>query len=409
MPALAGGDRGETGVTHSSSSIIGLEASGNASPAFRLPKGRALATLPDMNPRKCSFTFLLLAGLLAGNSTQAQTMNRIEEREFGKTADGATVKLFTLRNTKGMTVKVMNLGAIITEIQAPDRTGATTNVILGADTFEAYAKGFAGSAAVIGRFANRIGKARFKLDGVEYVLAANNGANHLHGGRKGFAQALWEGKALPAADHQAAVRFSYLSKDGEENYPGNLNVTVTYTLNDQNELHLDYAATTDKATIVNLTNHAYFNLAGSGNIYDHELWIASDRYTVADDQLIPTGEIRSVKGTPLDFTTPTRVGARIDQFQPKLNGYDHNFVLNTDGKTPSLVARVTEPKSGRVMETRTTEPGVQLYTGNHLKHSALCLETQHYPDSINQPSFPSVVLRPGQTFKSTTIYAFSAR
>jgi aldose 1-epimerase len=334
----------------------------------------------------------------------AATPAAVSETVFGTTADGQEVKLFTLRNKNGLTARMMTYGATITELQVPDRRDAFTNVLLGAESFEAYARGFGGSASVIGRFANRIKNARFKIDGAEYQLAANNGKNHIHGGRKGFASVVWDGQALPERN---AVRFSYLSKDGEEGYPGNLKVTVTYTLTDRNEFRVDYEAETDQATPINLTNHAYFNLAGGGNILDHVLWLAADRYTPADPELIPTGEIAPVKGTPLDFTTPTAIGARIEQLKPALNGYDHNFVINGGGKNLVLAARVTDPKSGRVMEARTTEPGVQLYTGNHLKHAGLCLETQHYPDSINQPRFPSPLLRPGNTFKSTTVFAFS--
>lgn len=321
----------------------------------------------------------------------------VVESEFGKMPDGAPVKMFTLRNAKGLTAKVITHGAIITELQVPDRNGAMTNVVLGAPDLQAYLKGYPGAAAVIGRFANRIAKARFTLDGVEYKLAANNGVNHLHGGPKGFAKVNWEGQALASG-----VQLTYLSKDGEEGYPGNLVVKVTYTLTDANEFRIDYEANTDKATPVNLTNHAYFNLAGGGSALDHELWLAAEHYTPGDDQLIPTGQIAPVKGTALDFTTATPLGARIDQFKPKPGGYDHNLVLKG-----ALAARLTEPKSGRVMEVRTTEPGVQLYSGNHLKHGAVCLETQHYPDSVNQPKFPSTILRPGQTFRSTTVFAFS--
>ncbi|MHC1765285.1 MAG: aldose epimerase family protein [Verrucomicrobiia bacterium] len=347
---------------------------------------------------------------------------RITEQNFGQMPDGTPVALFTLRNERGMLVKVMSYGAIITEIQAPDRDGTKANVVLGAETLEAYLKGYPAAAAVIGRVANRIAKARFTLEGVEYRLAANSGSNHIHGGNKGFAQKVWKGEALPSSPGQAAVRFTYFSKDGEEGYPGNLTASVTYTLTDENELRLDYEARTDKTTIVNLTNHAYFNLAGSGDILDHELWLGATEYTPADAQLIPTGEIASVKGTPLDFTTPTAIGARIEQLKPRVNGYDHNFVLRSSGDTPALCARARDPKTGRVMEVLTTEPGVQLYTGNHLrnppgtggvvfgsKHPAFCLETQHYPDSINHPSFPSTVLRPGTPFKSTTVFKFSAK
>jgi aldose 1-epimerase len=341
--------------------------------------------------------------------TDHAALKRVEESDFGKTPEGTPVKIFTLRNKNGLEVKAISHGAIITEVLAPDRQGKLANVILGPTNYDQVQKGFPASAAAIGRVGNRIGKARFNLDGVEYQLAANNGANHLHGGKKGYSQVIWDGTGVTNIAGESGVQFNYLSKDGEEGYPGNLSVTVTYTLTDKNELRLDYRATTDKATPVNFTNHAYFNLAGNGDILDHELWLGADHYTPADDGLIPTGEIASVKGTPLDFTTPTRVGDRITKFEPKINGYDHNFVINGGGKSLVLAARVRDPKSGRVMEVHTTEPGVQLYTGNHVKHTGLCLETQHYPDSINQPKFPSVVLRPGQVFKSTTIYSFSAK
>jgi aldose 1-epimerase len=252
-----------------------------------------------------------------------------------------------------------------------------------------------------------VAKARFTLDGKEYRLAANAGEHHIHGGKVGFDKVLWQGKALPVGNHEAAVELTYLSKDGEEGYPGNLTVHVTYTLTDDNELVITYTATTDKATPVNLTNHAYFNLAGGGDVLDEILFLPSMSYTLGDEQLIPTGKFGEVKGTPLDFTKPTRIGERIEQLKPKPGGYDHNFVVMHGSKSLSLAGRVTDPKSGRVLEVRTTEPGVQLYTANHLQHRAVCLETQHYPDSINHPEFPSTVLRPGENFKSTTVWAFS--
>ncbi len=349
-------------------------------------------------------------------------MKRIEETDFGKMPDGTAVKLFTLHNAHGMTAKVITYGAILTELDVPDRHGATTNVVLGAESLDDYLKGFPAAAAVIGRVANRIAKAEFTLDGKPYKVAANNGRNHIHGGRKGFGQVVWEGKALSTQDNAAAVRLTYHSKDGEEGYPGNLTVMVTYTLTDQNELRLEYQAVSDKTTLVNLTNHAYFNLAGAGDVHNTELWLAAGHYTPADNELIPTGEIASVKGTPLDFTKPTKIGARIDAFKPALNGYDHNFVIDNGGHGLALAARATDPKSGRTMEVRTTEPGVQLYTANHLNgkvagrggvvyplHGGFCLETQHFPDSIHRPEFPSTILRAGDTFKSTTSFAFSAR
>jgi aldose 1-epimerase len=370
-----------------------------------------------MRRRSSNSILALIAFAIAWNPASGASLQRLEEREFGKMPNGTAVKLFTLRNASGMSAKIMTYGAILTELRVPDRHGVATNVVLGADILEQYLKGFRAPAAIIGRVANRIAGARFTLDGVEYKLAANDGPNHIHGV---FDKRVWEAKALPSAEGQAAVQLTYLSQDGEDGYPGNVTVKLTYTLTDNNELRLDYGATTDRATPINLTSHAYFNLAGGGDVLDHELWLAADRYTPVDDALIPTGQIATVKGTPLDFTKPTRIGARIAQFYPKPGGYDHNFVLDGEpgqraavspgnGKPLVLAARVREPVSGRVMEVRTTEPGVQLYTGNHLKHAALCLETQHYPDSVNHPGFPSTILHPGQTFRSTTIFAFSVK
>jgi aldose 1-epimerase len=289
------------------------------------------------------------------------------------------------------------------ELNVPDRHSAITNVVLGAPTLERYLKGFPAASSIMGRVANRIAKARFSLDGVDYKLAANNGPNHLHGT---FGKVVWQGRGLAPGEHDAAVQLTYLSPDGEEGFPGNVKVSVTFTLNDNNELRIDYEATTDKATPVNLTSHTYFNLRGHGDVLDHELWIGTARYTPMDDELIPTGAIAGVKNTPLDFTTPTRIGARIEQLKSKPGGYDHNFVLDGDGKTLTLAARVSEPESRRVMEVRTTEPGMQLYSGNHVKYGAVCFETQHFPDSVNHPDFPSTILRPGQTFKSATTFRF---
>jgi len=348
------------------------------------------------------------------------------EHTFGE-IDGTEVKLYTLVGEHGMIVRVMNYGATITEIRVPDRDENIANVVLGSDTLEPYARGHPAAAAVIGRFANRIAKARFMLDCTEYRLAANSGANHIHGGRKNFSKVVWKGEGLLPGDRPfldvgwSAVRFRYRSPDGEEGFPGNLDVTVTYTLTDNNELHLDYEARTDKPTVVNLTNHAYFNLAGSGDVLNHELWLAADQYTPADQERIPTGEIASVKGTPLDFTTPATLGARIDQLKPNPGGYDHNYVLPKAARNGAVFARLYEPNTGRLMEVTTTEPGVQLYTGNHVRdfvgvggarfgpHGGVCLETQHYPDSPNKPQFPTTILRPGQVFRSRTIYRFSTR
>jgi len=337
-------------------------------------------------------------------SAQAQTLKRVEQSDFGNTQDGAEVKLITLRNSKGMSAQIITYGAIIKELQAPDRNGSFTNILLTTDGLQKFQR-FGGSAAVIGRVANRIAGAEFELEGTTYKLAANNGKNTIHGGRKGFAQMVWTVEDAPAKAHESSVKLTYLSKDGEEGFPGNLKTSVTYTLTDNNELRLDYEAETDKTTIVNLTNHAYWNLAGGGSCLDNVLWIPSKSYTMADADLIPTGEIAPLKGTPMDFNQPTRIGVRIEQLKPKLNGYDHNYILG-ESKGLKMAARLTEPNSGRIMEVRTTQPAVQLYTANHLGHTAVCLETQHYPDSIHHTKFPSIVVRPGKPLKETTVFTF---
>ena len=358
---------------------------------------------------------------------QAKPMSTSTE-SFGQTPDGRQVDLYTLANAKGARARIINYGAILVSLEVPDRDGNLADIVLGYDGLEEYVNRGGLFGAVVGRYANRIGGAKFTLDGVEYQLAVNNRPNHIHGGQKGFAKVIWRLEDLKAEDHQAAVKLSYVSQDGEEGYPGNLACSVTYTLTDENELKITYEAETDKATVLNLTNHSYFNLAGhgAGDVLSHVLMLNADKYTVFDDALIPTGEIRSVKGTPFDFTNPTPVGTRIGEVGA---GYDQNYVLsvrspkdNGGQGSPPLCARVFEPTSGRVMEVRTTEPGVQLYTGNWLnstvtgkagkaygKHGGLCLETQHFPDSPNKPDFPSVVLRPGQKFTSVTAFKFSTQ
>ena len=334
-------------------------------------------------------------------------LTRVEENEFGALADGAAVKQFTLRNAKGMSVKVITYGAIIADIEAPDRNGAMTNVVLGAASLNRYTgRGGVPGAVVLGRVANRIAGAQFTIDGVEYKVSANLGPNQLHGGIKGFDKKVWQGEALTAKEHEASVKLTYMSKDGEEGFPGNLTATVTYTLTDNNELRLDYSATTDKPTLVNMSNHAYFNLSGGGDVSATELWINADHYTAADSQLLPTGEIAPVKGTPLDFTTPTTIGAHVKEVTTPRGIYDSNFVINGGGTSLVLAARATDPSSGRVMEVRTTQPGIQLYTG---QSGRFCLEAQHFPDSIHHTNFPSIILRPGGKFESTTVYAFSAK
>lgn len=365
--------------------------------------------------------WLVLGFAMTGGALGAAPLPAVERQEFGKTQDGTAVEIYTLRNGRGITAKVMTYGAILVELQVPDRTGQSRDVVLGFDQLDRYLKGHPLFGATVGRFANRIGGAQFVLNGQVYRVTANSGKNHIHGGRRGFDKQIW--KAEPFATATAAgVRLRLVSLDGEEGYPGTLQVTVTYSLTVDNELRLDYEATSDKDTVVNLTNHSYFNLGGhdSGDVLGHELQMFADFYTPADEALIPTGEIAFVKGTPLDFTTPTPIGARIKELA-KTRGYDHNFVLKSDGLTPALGARVYEPRSGRVMEMWTTEPGVQLYTANHMNNQpgkggatyqqfqGFCLETQHFPDSPNKPHFPSPILRAGQVKKSTTIFKFSTR
>jgi aldose 1-epimerase len=341
---------------------------------------------------------------------------------FGQTADGTDVTLYTLVNGKGMRAEVMEYGAILVALEVPDRDGKPADVVLGFDTLEPYLKGHPLFGSTVGRYANRIAGASFKLDGVEHRITANAGKNHIHGGRDlRFDKVVWKGYAFET-DTAAGVRFTHLSFDGEEGFPGNLDVAVTYTLTDRNELKIDYRATTDKPTIVNFTNHSYFNLAGAGNgdVLDHELTINAPWYTPAGEGLIPTGEIHAVAGTPLDFTRPQKIGARIAELT-ETRGYDHNYVLAGSYGALTLAARAYEPTSGRVMEVLTTEPGMQLYTANGMRgirgkdgrtyerHYGFCCETQHFPDSPNKPHFPSTVLRPDRTYQTTTVFRFTTR
>jgi aldose 1-epimerase len=372
----------------------------------------------------CAALVLCAAAPARPQTAAVSKGGRVEKSSFGTTKDGQAVDLYTLTNASGVIAKVITYGALLTEFHVPDKAGKMADVVLGFKTLGGYEGDEPYFGATIGRVANRIAKGKFRLNGQEYTLATNNGPNHLHGGLKGFDKRVWRAQVVPAAAG-AAVRFTYTSADMEEGYPGALTATVVYTLTNANELRLDYTATTDKPTIVNLTNHSYFNLAGEGQgtILDHELTIMADRYTPVDDTLIPTGEIAGVRGTVMDFNRPTAIGARIQDVPgPAPGGYDHNYVLSHGGGVLAMSASVREPKSGRVMEVLTTEPGIQLYTGNFLdgtltgkagvayqKHAGFCLETQHFPDSINHPSFPPVVLQPGRTFKSTTVYRFSAR
>jgi aldose 1-epimerase len=347
----------------------------------------------------------------------------MERRTFGKMANGQAIDLYTLTNRNGMEVGITNYGGRVVSILVPDRLGKLADVVLGFDSLDGYLSDNPYFGALVGRYANRIAHGSFALDGVHYTLARNNGPNSLHGGLEGFDKRVW--KAREFSGDQPALELTYLSKDGEEAYPGNLSVKVVYSLTDSNELRVDYTATTDKDTVLNLTNHSYFNLAGQGNgdVLKHELMIPADRFTPIDDTLIPTGELRTVEGTPFDFRKSSAIGARINENNEQLKfgkGYDHNFVLNQKGDGLTLAARVTEPESGRVLEVLTTQPGLQFYSGNFLdgtihgkggkiygRRSALCLETQHFPDSPNKPGFPSTELKPGQTYHETTIYKFS--
>ncbi|UCD48961.1 MAG: galactose mutarotase [Phycisphaerales bacterium] len=340
---------------------------------------------------------------------------------FGQTTDGQEVLIYTLTSSKGFRARITNFGATLVSLHVPDRDGSLGDVVLGFDTLEGYINQTAYLGSTVGRYGNRIAKGKFTLDGTEYTLATNNGPNHLHGGLQGFDKKVWETQEAVATEDEAWVKMTYLSPDGEEGYPGNLQCTVTYTLTNSDELRISYEAETDKKTVLNLTNHSYWNLAGqgSGDILGHELMINAEKFTLIDQELIPNGVIASVHDMPLDFTRPRTIGSRLRQ---TASGFDHNYVLSGPVGEMKLCARVREPGSGRVMEIHTTEPGVQLYTGNFLdgsivgkggakydKHAAFCLETQHYPDSPNKPQFPSVVLEPGQKFASQTVHKFSTK
>jgi aldose 1-epimerase len=349
----------------------------------------------------------------------------VSKAVFGRTPDGREVEVFTLTNAHGVEVRAIGLGAIIVSLKVPDRAGKLDDVVLGFDGIDGYLGDHPYFGAVVGRYGNRIAKGRFTLDGRTYSLATNNGPNHLHGGPKGFGRLVWTGKSFEKGE-DVGVAFTLDSPDGDEGYPGNLKATVTYTLTPKDEVVVDYLATTDKPTPVNLTQHSYFNLAGSGaaNIHDHVLTLDADRITAVDAELIPTGVLAPVEGTPFDFRKPTAIGARIDADHEQIRfgrGYDHNWVLNRSGAGLVKAARLSEPTSGRVLEVFTTEPGVQFYTGNFLDgtlvgkggrkyghRAGLCLETQHYPDSPNRPEFPSTIVRPGQDYSSKTVFAFSA-
>jgi len=374
--------------------------------------------------RKISAVILCAAvALLCGFGGKGKAT--LKKEVFGKTADGQGVDIYTLTNANGVEARITNYGGIVVSLKTPDRNGKMDDIVLGFDSLDEYLKGHPFFGALAGRYANRIAKGRFTLNGVEYKLAVNNGENHLHGGIKGFDKVVWKARQVPAKDG-VALELTHLSKDGDEGYPGNLSVTVVYSLTDKNELKIDYSATTDKDTVINLTNHSYFNLAGqgSGDILNHQMMINAKSFTPVDSTLIPTGELRNVTGTPFDFTQPTAIGARVSQEEEQLKfgqGYDHNFVVNGQSGVLRQAAKVSDPATGRVLEVLTTEPGVQLYIGNFLnemkgkagksynRRHGFCLETQHFPDSPNKPSFPSTVLKKGGKYQTTTVFKFSAQ
>jgi len=373
------------------------------------------------------FGILIAAALTVagGCSDKPQKENKmsVTQEAYGKLPDGTQIDQFTLCNANGLKVKIINYGAIVTAVETPDRNGKIENITLYRDSLADYMETKDGKpttpyfGATIGRYGNRIAKGRFTLEGKEYKLAVNNGPNALHGGLKGFDKVVWKAEPVKTPNTVGVV-FTYTSPDGEEGYPGTLQVKVTYSLTDKNELKMDYEATTDKATVVNLTNHNYWNLAGAGNgdILKHEVTLNADRFLPVDSTLIPLGELKPVKGTAMDFTSPKAIGKDMAQVE---GGYDHCYVLSRKDDGLSLAARVTEPTSGRAMEIFTTQPAIQFYGGNFLdgtirgggktyeKHNGFCLETQHYPDSPNQKDFPTTLLRPGETFKQSTVHKFS--
>lgn len=383
------------------------------------------------NPGRPYASVLVLGVILASCQSELRTtkqgpkdngtpMLSVIKAPYGKLPDGRAADLYTLTNAKGMRVTLTNYGAITVSVETPDRTGKPADVTLGHDTLDGWLTSTSYFGATVGRYANRIAKGRFTIDGRSYTLATNNGPNHLHGGIKGFDKVLWDAESVRTSK-AVGVKFTYRSRDGEEGYPGNLAVTAVYTLNNENEFKAEFSATSDKPTIVNIVHHSYWNLAGDagGDILGHELMLAADRYTPVDAGLIPTGELKPVAGTAMDFTQATAIGARIAEVA---GGYDHNFVLRNQNAGVALAARVYEPKTGRVMEILTDQPGIQFYSGNFLdgsiqgkggvvyqRHFGMCLETQHYPDSPNHPEFPPVVLRPGQTYRHVMIHRFSTR
>jgi aldose 1-epimerase len=374
------------------------------------------------------WALLVLAGVgaicLAGCASLTDQPERITKTAFGSAPDGTAVDLYTLRNDKGAEARICNYGGIVTSLKVRDRNGKLGDVVLGYDNLAGYLRASPHFGCLVGRYGNRIAQGKFTLNGKEYTLARNNNGNHLHGGLKGFDKVVWAAKPIPSR-LGTALELKYVSQDGEEGYPGNLSITAVYTLTDDNALRLDFTATTDADTVCNLTHHSYFNLAGAGDVLNHQVMIYADKFTPVDANLIPTGDLRPLDGSPLDFRHAEKIGARINQADEQLklgNGYDHNYVLSKPPGELGLAARVYEDSSGRLLEVFTTEPGMQFYTGNFLDGSitgkggwvyqfrnGFCFEPQHFPDSPNQPYFPTTVLKPGQTYQNTIIYKFSVR
>jgi aldose 1-epimerase len=366
----------------------------------------------------------LSAAAIVGCSSLQKSPEQVSRAPFGKTPEGDSIDIFTLKNANGAEARICNYGGIVVSLKVPDRNGKLGDVVLGYDNLAGYIKETPYFGALIGRYGNRIAKGQFTLNGKQYTLATNNYPNALHGGVKGFDKVVWQPKVVLSAQGPA-LELTYLSRDGEEGYPGNLSVRAVYTLTHDNALKLEYTATTDKDTVVNLTQHSYFNLAGKGTILDHVVMMPAERFTPVDSTLIPTGELRPVDGTPFDFRKPTAIGARINQDDEQLKfgkGYDHNWVFNKKIGDLTVMARVTEPTTGRVLEVLSTEPGLQFYSGNFLDgtitgkggwvyqfRNGFCMEPQHFPDSPNKPEFPSVVLKPGQTYHNTILYKFSVQ
>lgn len=397
----------------------------------RLHTGQSLTIWIMRTLRRASGVLMCMAACACLAQTPVKSPvkkgnSNVKHQPFGKLPDGTPIELYTLSNASGMQAGIMTYGGVVVSLSAPDRGGKYADVVLGMDDLPGYLKGVPYFGAIIGRYGNRIGGAKFQLDGKTYTLPANDNGNTLHGGTQGFDKHVWAAKPVNGADGPG-LELTYTSKDGEEGFPGKLSAKVVYTMTAKNELKIEYTATTDKDTVVNLTNHSYFNLAGQGegDNLQHQVMINADRFTPVDKALIPTGELRPVKGTPFDFTTATAIGARIGQADEQLQfgkGYDHNWVLNKGAGGLTKAAEVYEPKTGRVMEVWTTEPALQFYTGNFLDgtihgkggkvypfRGAFCMETQHYPDSPNKPAFPTTTLKPGATYHTTTVYRFSAR